>query len=491
MHLRRSVPPLLAGLLLLGVLWGGISPDPASAQTSVQTGATGRPNFLIILSDDQRFDTMDYMPRVKARIFAEGVAFSKAYITTPLCCPSRASILTGMYAHKHGVRLNTHPLRKETFVERIAKRDYFTGQVGKYLNSWDGAARPEFNFWVAGPGGVAHYFNPRLNVNGTWTAHQGYLTHILRDYAMEFLRRAAQQKKPFVLLFSPNAPHFSYALSGGAPRGPLDISFFMRPPEPAPGDEKLYEDLPAHRPPSFNKVDLATKPRWFRSLLPLTPDLIAQIDAFRRKQLQSLTALDQAIDSLLTALAGQGKLDETLVLYLSDNGHFWGEHGIPWGKNAVYEESSRVPFAVRYPRLAPRPRAEEKLVANIDIAPTIYELAGLPIPPEVDGRSLVPLLDTRRAQTAPTLLWREELLIEGWAAAPALELGWAPYAAIHTGRYVYVETEGDRSELYDLTTDPHEQHNQVGNPTYMPVVADLKARLKRVRPVSTTEPPQR
>jgi len=490
MPFRRSVPLLLSGLLLLVVpLSDAVLPAPASAQTSVGTGATERPNFLIILSDDQRYDTMDYMPLTKARIFAEGVTFPNAYITTPLCCPSRASILTGMYAHKHGVRLNPIPLRKETFVERLKKSGYFTGQVGKYLNSWDGSARPEFDFWAAGPGGTAHYFNPRLNVNGTWTVHQGYLTHILRDHAMEFLRRVARQEKPFVLLFSPNAPHFGYPPSGAAPRGPLDISFFMRPPEPAPGDEKLYLDLPSHRPPSFNKIDLSTRPRWFRSLLPLTADLIAQIDVFRRKQLQSLNALDQAIDSLLMALAAQGKLDRTLVLYLSDNGHFWGEHGIAWGKNAVYEESSRVPFAVRYPRLASKPRLEARLVANIDIAPTIYELAGLAIPPEVDGRSLVPLLDTTRAQPTPARPWREELLIEGWASAPALELEWAPYAAIHTDRYVYVETEGDRSELYDLTTDPYQLHNHAGNPTYTSVVDDLKARLKRLR-LTTTEAPK-
>jgi N-acetylglucosamine-6-sulfatase len=306
-----------------------------------------------------------------------------------------------------------------------------------------------------------------MNINGTWSEQQGYLTHILRDYAIEFLRRAAEQDKPFVLLFSPNAPHFAYPPAGTGPAGPpdpLDVSFFLRPPEPAPGDEKLYEDLQPHRPPSFNKNDLSSRPRWFRSLLPLTPDLIGQVDGFRRKQLQSLNALDQAIDSVLSAVAAQGKLDETFVIYLSDNGHFWGEHGIAWGKNSVYEEASRVPFAVRYPRLASRPRVEAKLVANIDIAPTIYELAGLPIPPEVDGRSLVPLLDSARAQPATALPWRDELLIEGWFGQAALKSGWAPYAAIHTGRYVYVETEGDRSELYDLATDPPPAEQSSGEP---------------------------
>jgi arylsulfatase A-like enzyme len=145
----------------------------------------------------------------------------------------------------------------------------------------------------------------------------------------------------------------------------------------------------------------------------------------------------------------------------------------------VYEEASRVPFAVRYPRLAARPRVESRLVANIDIAPTFYELASVPIPPEVDGRSLVPLLDSARAQAMP---WREELLIEGWVGPPAQKIGWAPFAAVHTGRHVYVENEGDRAELYDLTSDPYQLRNLADSPAQAPLVADLKARLNSLRP---------
>jgi N-acetylglucosamine-6-sulfatase len=404
------------------------------APISSSTTPVSRPNILIILSDDQRYDTMDYMPRTVARIFKQGVVFPNAYITTSLCCPSRASILTGMYAHKHGVRLNPIRLEKETFVERLHKSGYYTGQVGKYLNSWDGSARPEFDFWVAGPGGVAHFFNQRLNVQGTWSVHPGYLGHVLRDYALEFLRRAAQQDKPFVLLFSPNIPHFEYAPSGKPPQGRDD---FLRPPRPAPGDENLYKDLSPHRPPNWNKTDPSGKPRWFQSLSPLAPDMVALIDTFRQKQLQSLKGLDSAVESLLDELARQGKLDDTLVIYLSDNGHFWGEHRIPWGKNSVYEESSRVPFAVRYPRLVTKPRVDTRLIANIDIAPTIYDLAKIPIPTDVDGRSLVTLL-AGSSKSNPSVSWRDELLLEGWAAPAAAKEGAAPYAAVHTGRYVYV-----------------------------------------------------
>lgn len=460
-----------------------LSTSPDTAVSSSPTLPT-RPNILIILSDDQRYDTMDYMPRTVARIFKEGVTFPNAYITTSLCCPSRASILTGMYAHNHGVRLNTIRLEKETFVEHLHKSGYYTGQVGKYLNSWDGSARPEFDFWVAGPAGIAHYFNQRLNVHGTWSVHPGYLTHVLRDYALEFLRRAAQQEKPFVLLFSPNAPHFETPPTGKPP--PQGRDYSLKPPKPAPGDEKLYQDLPPHRPSNWNKADSSGKPRWFQSLPSMDPDLIALIDIFRQKQLQSLNGLDQAIESLLDELARQGKLNDTLVIYLSDNGHFWGEHRIPWGKNSVYEESSRVPFAVRYPRLVAKPRVDPRLVANIDIAATIYDLARIPIPTEVDGRSLVPLL-TDDSRTNPSVSWREELLLEGWAWPALVKEGRAPYAAVHTGRYVYVETEGDRSELYDLASDRNQLQNHVDNPAYARVVSDLKPRLQRLQGQSGSE----
>ncbi len=221
-------------LLLLTTLLLTACQLSTGTDTPVSSSATlpSRPNILIILSDDQRYDTMQYMPRTAARIFNEGIAFPNAYVTTSWCCPSRASILTGMYAHEHGVRVLTDPLKRETFIEHLHKAGYYTGQIGKYLNSWDGSARPEFDFWVASSGGDTHYFNQKLNVNGTWSVHPAYLTHVLRDYALDFLRRAAKHEKPFVLLFSPSAPHFTNSLSGKPPQGRDD---FLRPPHPARG----------------------------------------------------------------------------------------------------------------------------------------------------------------------------------------------------------------------------------------------------------------
>lgn len=451
---------LLAGLLL-AACQSPTQPTPKPLPTG------SRPNFMIVISDDQRYDTMDFMPRTKKLVFDAGVTFTKAYVTTPLCCPSRSSILTGLYAHNHNARTNTDPLEKTTLVERLHAEGYFTGIVGKYLNSWEGERRPEFDYWavIAGHGVASKYFDPRLNVNGVWKDHSGYVTFVLRDYAVEMARKAGQQDKPFVLIFASNAPH--------------------DPAEPAPGDEKLYEDLPLYRPPSYREEDLSDKPDWLQNRPPLKG--LKRLDEFRLKQLRALNALDQAVESVINSLGEQGKLDNTMVIYLSDNAVFLGEHQLN-GKTFVYEEAIHVPFAIRYPPLTPAPRVDNHLVSNIDIAPTLYELAGIPVPREVDGRSLAPLLQSKGD-------WRDALLIEGWPEQTAGGEGDGDqsevqnaYTAIHTDRYVYVETEGDRPELYDLTNDPYQLENQASNPAYAMIVAELEERLSRARAVQGGSP---
>jgi arylsulfatase A-like enzyme len=431
-------------VLSAGRVSGGDPPGPQQR----------RPNFLIIISDDQRYDTLGrFMPLAQARIFGEGVTFKNGYVTTPLCCPSRSSILTGMYASRHGVHHNSDPLRQPTFVERLHNAGYTTGLIGKYLNSWDGSALPQFDLLAAFSHSEQTYDNPRLSINGSWKSHEGYITAILRDYALGFLDEVARQDTPFALIFAPPAPHF--------------------PAQPAPGDKDLYPDLPPYRPPNYNEADLSGKPQWLQKMPPLDVKRQGEIDHFRRKQLQTLWSLDQAVGAVLDRLQRQHRLDDTVIFYLSDNGLFWGEHRLPRGKDHAYEPSIRVPFAMRYPRLIDRGRVEPRLVANIDIAPTIYDLAGIPIPPDVDGRSLVPLLQGSSD-------WREEVLIEGWSR-PA-------YAAVHTARFVYIDTKGRFAELYDLERDPYQLENRANDPAYAPVVTDMRARLLRLRPQGWPSP---
>ncbi|MBI4483669.1 MAG: sulfatase-like hydrolase/transferase [Acidobacteria bacterium] len=218
---------------------------------------------------------------------------------------------------------------------------------------------------------------------------------------------------------------------------------------------------------------MSDKPAWLQAIRPFSRRQIESIDEFRRKQLQTLKPLDEAISDILTLLKEQGRLDQTLVVYISDNGLFWGENRIQQGKNRVYEPSIHVPFALRYPPLVWGPRVEPGLVANIDIAPTLYELSGIPIPPDVDGLSLVRLL-------AGTGEWRDALVIESWPNPP--------YEAIHTGRYVYVETQGDRPELYDLEVDPYQHQNAVDHPDYAMVVEELRDRLEQERARDAARP---
>lgn len=403
------------------------------------------PNFLVIITDDHRFDSYrDYMPITYSRIAQEGVEFDHGYVTTPLCCPSRSSIMTGMYARHHGVTTNNGFLLHPTVVQRLHAAGYYTGQVGKYLNSCCANPPPEFDFWASWAADGGTYIDPKLNVNGVVTQRTGYSTHILREYALQFLDAEVAAGRPFLLLFSPLAPHL--------------------PSTPAPEDEGRYATLPPHRPPSFNEADISDKPAWL-PLRPFSSGKAAYIDQERRNMLATLWSVDQAIGAILDRLEELGQLDGTMIVFISDNGWLWGEHRIIDRKNLLYEEAARVPFLVRYPPLITVPRLESRLVANIDIAPTLYELAGLPIPPEVDGRSLVPLLQGG----VPV---RDDLLLEAWNSATS-----APWLGVHTETHVYIEREGDRPELYDMVNDPYQLQNVADDPAYAAILSDLRARL--------------
>jgi arylsulfatase A-like enzyme len=404
-----------------------------------------RPNFIIIISDDQRIGTMQFMPQTQALIFGQGVDFAQGFDTTPLCCPSRASIFTGLLAHNDGVETNEDKLndKYQTVIMALHKNGYYTGLVGKYLNSWLGEPRPEFDSWVSWPGSVASYQDPNINVNGQWGIHPGYITDIENEYVMQFLDQASKQSKPFLLIYAARAPH--------------------APAVPAPEDKNLLQNLPPYRPPSFNEADVSNKPGSISSIPPMTPKQIAANDDFRRRQILTLFSLDRNVGNIVTKLQEMGQLDNTAIFYISDNGMQWGEHRLSADKAAEYEESVRVPFAMRYPPLVSKPYIENHLVGNIDIAPTIYDLAGISLPANMDGTSLVKLL-TGGA-------WRDHILIESWP-----ERGY--WAGIRTDRYVYVETQDDMSELYDLQADPFELNNLINNPQYQSVITDLKAKLQ-------------
>lgn len=404
-----------------------------------------RPNFLIIITDDQRFDTMEYMPNTQQLIFDEGVTFSSGYVTTPFCCPSRASILTGMYAHNHEVYVNEDKLNYKTVVEDMHENGYYTGLVGKYLNSWDGTERPEYDYWVSFWGGtVPSYYDPDLNVNGTWSKHTGYITYLFKEYVNKFLDQAANQRKPFLLIFAPNAPHAPFT--------------------PAEEDKGLYQDLPPYRPENYNEENISDKPLSIAGKPLLTEEDSTTIENVRRRQILTLTSLDRSIAEIMQKLEATGEMDNTVVIFISDNGKHWGEHRLDT-KSTAYEESVKVPFAIRYPPLVPVPYTEDRLVANVDIAPTLYELSETKMPDTVDGLSLVPLLQG-------TEDWRTCLLLEAWPDR-------GHWTAIHTGQYVYIETDDDLSEFYDLSIDPYEMDNLIDAEEYQSIILDLQETLKK------------
>jgi arylsulfatase A-like enzyme len=342
---------------------------------------------------------------------------------------------------------NDDPLLLPTFMNVLHDAGYMTGLVGKYLNAWDGTPRPEYDYWVCQDGTSeqnATYRNPLLNVNGVWTQHEGYVTYIERDYALQFLNTAVRKKKPFFLVLGTRAPH--------------------GPAFPAPGHENLYSDLAPYRPPNYNEEDVSDKPAWVRRQELLTPEAQQAIDEFRRAQLRTLWSLDQSIRAMLNYLKLVNQMDNTIIIFTSDHGFYWGEHRLD-GKNQVYEEDIRVPLAVRYPPAFTPGTVDHHLVANIDIAPTILQLAGLPVPPTMDGKPLTQLNSGN---------WRNDLLIQGWPLS-------REFAAVHTGRFVYCETYsgsgGEFIELYDLDVDPYQLVNVRRERPYRDIVDQLNQRL--------------
>jgi arylsulfatase A-like enzyme len=281
------------------------------------------------------------------------------------------------------------------------------------------------------------------------------MTYLFEDYVKEYLDQATSQRKPFFLLFAPNAPH--------APFTPLKE------------DKGLYTDLPPYRPPSFNEADISDKPSSIANKPIIDEAGITEIDNTRRRQVLTLVSLDRSIGAIMEKLKATGELDNTVVIFISDNGKHWGEHRMDT-KSTAYEEVVKVPFAMRYPPLVPTPYGEDKLVANIDITPTIYELSETRMPEVIDGRSLVQLLN-RSGE------WRTSLLLEAWPDR-------GHWTAVHTGQYVYVETENDISEFYDLSVDPYELDNAIHDPQYQSIVLELQQILQQDKEPRLSEPPK-
>lgn len=417
------------------------------------------PNVVLVLTDDQNVASLAHMPEVLERVAARGVRFVNAFATTPVCSPSRASLLTGRYPHHHGITHNFDAARAFGSTDHVGRwfRDagYRTALIGKYMNmtgAMGAAVPPHWDHWVAhieeGETGTGRgYFEYSLNENGRripfGSRPQDYSTDVLAARAVRFVRKSA--RRPFFLIFSPFAPH--------------------EPATPAPRHEFTFLFMDPWRPPNFRPSNVSSKPGWVR-FMKAHAGPVAAIDALRVHQLRTLLAVDEAVAKLDDTLERLGLADNTVLVFASDNGFHWGEHW--WSsKFSPYEESIRVPLLVRYPLLRPEPGEVTELALNIDLAPTVAELAGVAVPDDVDGQSLVPLL-------AGGSGGRADFLMQSGGAYIVPE-----WLGVRSERWKYVKlaASGIDEELYDLEQDPHELVNLALDPAYADKLVEMRQRL--------------
>jgi arylsulfatase A-like enzyme len=461
---RRVVWIWVTGALLL--VFGAVGASAAKSAPRSHRPGDQRLNVVVILSDDERWDGTTVMQNVKNLLVNHGVNFTNAHVTTSLCGPSRASILTGQYAHHTGVLDNFGPHSYPAFKEEsndlgvwMHKAGYETGLVGKYVNSYtDGFVHhkipPGWDDWqVMDSIPMEEYYNYSINDNGH-LVHYGnkpsdYSTNVLANKAVQFIKGA---RHPFFLYFAPVAPHL--------------------PAIPAPGDRGKLENIAPIHSPAFNQRNIGKEPWrfWHKNLLNAAAQLYE--NHVRIRQEESLLALDRSVRSIVQALRARHELNRTVIVYTSDNGFLWGEHRLG-GKVWPYQESTHVPLIVRTPWTT-TPQRNNQPVLNIDIAPTISQLAGIkPGLPE-DGRSLMPFL---HGQPTP---WRHAFLVEFLGRNMLHQGGPPPYTAVQTRRSLYVEYRNGWRELYNLKKDPWELRNIAGNSRTKPLQATLSGVLHRL-----------
>jgi arylsulfatase A-like enzyme len=415
-----------------------------------------RPNIIFILVDDLRWDEIDYpfvtVPNIK-RIEREGVRFQNAFVTTPLCSPSRGSFLTGQYAHKHGITDNTARDKQShelvTFPKLLHDTGYETAFVGKWHMGLDDNARPGIDYWVSVKG-QGNYIDPEINVNGVRKKIYGYVTDIFNGYAVKFLEQ--KHTKPFLLYVSHKAVHPDLVQNADGSLSDPSAGKFI----PAERHKNLYAGTKIpHR--SNTKSFAENKPALQRKLegVPPLSTKTGTDDETIRNRLRMLAAVDEGLGQILETLEKNQQLDNTLIIFVGDEGYFYGEHGLSVERRLAYEESARIPLLMRYPKLIKRGSSIHRFALNIDIAPTLLELGGAAIPKNMHGQSLLPLL---KGEKVP---WRDSFLIEYFSDKVFPRVHQMGYQAVRTAewKYIhYVDLEG-MDELYNLKRDPYEMKN--------------------------------
>jgi arylsulfatase A-like enzyme len=422
-------------------------------------------NIIFILSDDHRYDFMGFMGKPEFletpnmdRLAKNGAHIKNAFVTTSLCSPSRASILTGMYSHKHGIVDNETPVPAHNiyFQEYLQKIGYETAFMGKWHmggssdEPWKG-----FDRWISFKGqGV--YYDPELNIDGERVELKGYISDLLTEYAKDWIKE--KKDKPFFLYLSHKAVHSEF--------------------EPAERHRGKYKDVKIDYPSSMANTEenYKEKPNWVKEQryswhgVDYMYHGKIDFDLFYKRYCETILGLDESIGGVLKVLEETGLIDSTLVIYMGDNGFCLGEHGLI-DKRQMYEESMRVPMLAHCPELIKPGTVIPQMVQNIDIAPTILDLAGLGVPREMDGKSFLPLLKGKEVK------WRDAIFYEyfwEWSFPQTPTV-----FGIRTDKYKYMMYYGiwDLDELYDIENDPDEMKNLIKLPEYGELILDLKSRI--------------
>jgi N-acetylglucosamine-6-sulfatase len=483
----RTVALLVVGALVAGfwVVDAGTQP-PASGEAA--EAERTRPNVLVIATDDQTVESMKVMRNVKSLIGAKGARFTNSFVNFSLCCPSRATFLTGQYAHNHGVLSNEGRRggfrrfqslhANDNLAVWLRRAGYHTALIGRYLNGYKNRPKvpPGWSDWqAAAPGGplAYEYF---INDNGRLVRYHkrpaDFKQDVLTRRAVHFIRGREQKPKPFFLWLAYSVPHVNGPNPN--PNRPRDCGNAAKPP---PRHARAFADAALPQPPNFNEADVSDKPASVSDRPPLGAAEIADIRRKYRCELRSLLSVDDGVKKVVRALRTAGELDDTLLIYTSDNGYFHGEHRIPEGKMRPYEESIRVPLQMRGPGI-PKGVKIDPLVINADLAPTIVDAANADPGSAMDGRSLLPVVER------PAIARNRALLIEEPGPLAGVQ-AWGPgFAAIRTERYIYVEYEVEQPELYDLIRDPFQLQNLANHPAQSTLRATLAARLQRLKDCS-------
>ena len=467
--------------VVVGALLTTTCTAPSQSQKTLPSSAPPRqPNIVMVLVDDMRWDEMRVAghPFVDTpnmdRLAREGARFTNAFATTPLCSPSRASFLTGQYPHTNGIVDNTarpsHNLR--VFPLELQRAGYRTGFFGKWHMGNDASPRPGFDHWVAMPG-QGDAIDPSLNVDGERVDAKGYTTDLLTDYVERFMERPSD--RPFLVYLAHKAIH------------PNVIQRDDGSVVPIPGQPGGFVAAARHRGRYVGRVmprrASAFKPplgkpallRQIDQLPPLGPKTATSDDEIRGR-LEMLLGVDESLGRILAALERKGILNDTVVVFTSDHGYFYGEHGLNEERRLAYEETIRIPLVIRYPPLAMAGSTPPEMALSLDVAPTLLEAAGLQSNAEIQGRSLVPVLKNEARE------WRASFLIEYFTDTVYPRIRNMGYAAVRTTRHKYIqyrELQG-MDELYDLDKDPYEETNIIDRPDAHQTLQQMQAELRHL-----------